>query len=262
LGHKALAVSLSDIAAMGGRPIWAMLSLGVSEKLWKTDFLDRFYDGWYELARKYGVELVGGDISRSRDKVVIDSIVGGECPRGKAIMRAGASPGDSIYVSGALGAAAGGLSLLENGARYDSKVGRSEQTLLLRHIKPRPHIILSNILQSLEIVTAMIDISDGLSSDLAHITSEWGIGARVYADRLPIDRNLIARFGPGECLDMALHGGEDYELLLTAKGTTSSILEPLGFTHIGDLTENVGDNELIQKTGQAEALIPRGYRHF
>src|SRR5436190_1700034 len=107
LGHKALAVSLSDIAAMSGTPKWALLSIGVAENLWKTDFLDRFYAGWHKLAAKYELELVGGDISRSHDKLVIDSIVGGEVQHGKAILRSGAKPGDGIYISGTLGGAAG-----------------------------------------------------------------------------------------------------------------------------------------------------------
>ena len=93
LGHKALAVSLSDIAAMGGDPTFAMLSLGVSENLWKTDFVDRFFEGWHKLASKYGVELIGGDISRSTDKLVIDSIVLGEVQKSRAILRSGAKPG-------------------------------------------------------------------------------------------------------------------------------------------------------------------------
>ena len=105
LGHKALAVSLSDIAAMGGQPVWAMISIGVPEKLWKTDFLDRFYDGWFALARQFNVELVGGDVSRTPDKVTIDSIVGGEVEKGRAVLRSSANPGDAIFVTGTLGGA-------------------------------------------------------------------------------------------------------------------------------------------------------------
>src|SRR5438874_6172297 len=96
LGHKALAVSLSDIAAMGGKPNWAMLSLGVPETIWNTDFIDRFYEGWHALAGEMGVELVGGDVSRSPEKLVIDSVVGGVVAKGKAILRSGARPGDGI----------------------------------------------------------------------------------------------------------------------------------------------------------------------
>ena len=118
LGHKALAVSLSDIAAMGGDPKWAVLSIGVPERLWRQDFVDRLYKGWHELAREFGVELVGGDISRTPDKLVIDSTVFGDVPKGEAIFRSGARPADRIFVSGTLGDAAGGLKLLESGACY------------------------------------------------------------------------------------------------------------------------------------------------
>src|SRR5215204_747686 len=118
VGHKALAVSLSDIAAMGGTPKWAMLSIGIPEPLWKGTFVDKFYQGWFGLAKPYHVELVGGDVSRTPDKVVIDSIVGGEVSRGNAIARSGARPGNSIFVTGSLGGAAAGLKLLESGTRY------------------------------------------------------------------------------------------------------------------------------------------------
>src|SRR5205807_6733690 len=102
LGHKALAVSLSDIAAMGGKAAWAMLSLGVPAKLWNTDFMDKFYKGWSALAGEFDVELVGGDVSRSPEKLVIDSMAGGEVAKGRAIMRSGARLGDSIFVTGTL----------------------------------------------------------------------------------------------------------------------------------------------------------------
>ena len=119
LGHKALAVSLSDIAAMGGKPVWSMLSVGMPENLWNSDFIDRFYEGWFALARKFDVELVGGDISSIDGKLVIDSIVGGEVAKGKAILRSTAKADDAIFVTGTLGGAAGGLNRLENGSRYD-----------------------------------------------------------------------------------------------------------------------------------------------
>jgi thiamine-monophosphate kinase len=117
LGHKALAVSLSDIAAMGARPLYSLVSLGLPEEVWRSDFKDKFYEGYLALADRFGVALAGGDISRSQDRVVIDSIVGGEISSGSAIMRSGAHPGDQIFVTGTLGGAAAGLKLIELGAR-------------------------------------------------------------------------------------------------------------------------------------------------
>lgn len=261
LGHKALAVSLSDIAAMGGTPKWAMLSLGVSENLWKTNFLDEFYNGWFELAKKHDVELVGGDISRSPGKLVIDSIVGGECFRGRAILRSDAKPGNAIFVTGSLGAAAGGLKLLETGKRFDSTNNKSEQALMSRQLKPIPQMSASKLLMKLQIATTMIDISDGLSADLAHVCKQSGVGAKLYAERLPIDPALASHFPPEKCLDFALHGGEDFELLLTADKTETQRLESIGFTHIGEITSKVGIIELSHDD-KSVVLIPKGFRHF
>ena len=117
LGHKALAVSLSDVAAMGAKPVWAMLSIGIPNAIWKTDFVEKFYHGYFLLAQKFNVELVGGDVSRTPDKIVVDSIVAGEVERGKAVLRSTAKVGDLIFVTGELGGAAGGLNLLESGVR-------------------------------------------------------------------------------------------------------------------------------------------------
>src|SRR5829696_9681054 len=116
LGHKALAVSLSDLAAMGSRPLWSLVSIGVPEDVWQTDFADRMYNGYLDLATRYGVQLIGGDTSRAHEHIVIDSIAIGECSAGMAVKRAGATPGDPIFVTGSLGAAAAGLRLIERGA--------------------------------------------------------------------------------------------------------------------------------------------------
>lgn len=261
LGHKALAVSLSDVAAMGGESKWAMLSIGVSENLWKTDFLDRFYAGWFALAGRYGVELVGGDVSRSPDKLVIDSIVGGEVGKNLALLRSTANPGDQIYVTGTLGGAAGGLKLLEDGSRYDGELLESKKKLILKQLQPIPQIHESNILYNLGIVTSLIDISDGLSSDLGHLCKQSGVGAKIDAKKIPVDKSLAAHFPSDEGLQMALSGGEDFELLLTVGKKNISQLASLNVTHIGEVTSNVGIIELIH-SNKTEILEPKGYRHF
>jgi len=258
LGHKSLAVSLSDIAAMGGKPVWAMLSLGIPKDLWKTDLVDRFYAGWFALARKYGVELVGGDVSRSPDKLVIDSIVGGEIGKGRAILRSTAKPGDAIFVTGTLGGAAGGLRLLEEGVRMGSK---NADNILLKQLQPQPHLISANLLQTLDIVTSMVDLSDGLSSDIRHICEASRTGASLYSESLPLNADLSAHFPANECLDMALNGGEDFELLFTVSKKNISHPKLTGFTHIGEITANVGIIEL-SRAGEAQVLPPKGYRHF
>ena len=261
LGHKALAVSLSDIAAMGGKPVWAMLSLGIPESIWKTDFVDRFYDGWFALAREFGVELVGGDISRSPEKLVIDSMAGGEVPTGKAILRSGAKAGDSIFVTGTLGGAAGGLKLLERGFLIIDELPDLTATMLLRQLKPTPPSKLANSLYQRNIMTSMIDISDGLSSDLHHLCRSSGVGALIYGDRLPVEPDLGNYFHSDDCFDMALDGGEDFELLFTVNQINISSLDSLSVTHIGEITANANTIELI-RDGETEILGPKGYRHF
>ena len=261
LGHKALAVSLSDIAAVGGTAIWSMLSIGLPEITWESDFLDRFYEGWFELAARFNVELVGGDISRVPTHLVIDSVVGGEVPKGKAILRSTAAPGDAIFVSGSLGGAAGALRLIENGLRFAPHMPRETDVLLLKQLKPEPELYLAKQLQQLDLATSAIDISDGLSSDLRHICDASRVGAVVYADKLPIDSALAAHFPLDDCFRMALNGGEDLRLLFTADKNNISRMKSTGSIHIGEITAGAGNITLLDGVSSTR-LEPAGYRHF
>lgn len=254
LGAKALAVSLSDIAAMGATPKWAMLSIAVPKQIWNTGFVDKFYEGWTTLAKHHEVELVGGDVSRAPDKIVIDSITAGEVPKGKAILRSGAAPGDSIFVTGALGGAAAGLILLESGVRY-AKAGKKRRQLIARQLRPTPRIEAGKYLVKRDLATAMIDISDGLGADLHHLCDASGVGARIDSEAIPYDENLDAT-----ARDVRV-GGEDFELLFTSprKKISSANVPPI--TRIGQITANAGIVELV--TGNVSAILPRtGYRHF
>jgi thiamine-monophosphate kinase len=279
IGHKALAISLSDVAAMGAKPVWAMLSIGIPEKIWKTDFIDEFYKGWFRLAKKFEVELIGGDVSKTPDKIVIDSICAGETGKGKAVLRSGAKSGDLIFVTGNLGGAAAGLKLLETGERYRKSSRTFLQKLLLRQLKPNPQTEIGRILGAKNLVTAMIDLSDGLSSDLAHLCRESKIGARIFADKIPADENLkkfLTRSGKAakpqneenrisEELDSALNGGEDFELLFTANSKKifqlQKALQNFDFSRIGKATVNTEIIELIDDSGSV-VLEPQGFRHF
>ena len=261
LGHKALAVSLSDIAAMGGKPVWAMLSLGVPETIWKTDFVERFYNGWFAVAREFNVELVGGDISRSPEKLVIDSLAGGEVATGKALLRSGAEVGDAIFVTGTLGGAAGGLKLLERGFLILDELPDLTANMLLRQLRPTSQLNVANMLQQLDVITSMIDVSDGISSDLHHVCRASGVGARIYADQLPVERDLNNYFHSDDSFEMALNGGEDFGLLFTINQKNISVLDSLPVTHIGDITASVDTIELI-RDGEAVVLKPKGYSHF
>jgi len=266
LGHKALAVSLSDVAAMGAKPAWAMLSIGVPQKIWKTDFVEKFYDGYMRLAKKFQVEIIGGDVSKTPDKIVIDSIVAGEVKKGKAVLRSGAKSGDLIFVTGRLGGAAGGLILLESGIRYDSNDKIRRKNLLLKQLKPSPKISDGEFLRENNLATSMIDLSDGLSGDLAHICRESKVGAKIYADKIPFHKNLFQSANLfEEKLDLALNGGEDFELLFTLSPKkyfqAENGFKKRRFFQVGEISANLQIIELIAK-GKSQILQPKGFRHF
>jgi len=261
IGYKALAVSLSDIAAMGGTPQYAMLSIGIPKHLWESSFVDEFYKGWFNLAEIHHIELIGGDTSKTPEKVVIDSIILGEVDHGKAILRSGAKAGDSIYVSGSLGGAAAGLDILEN---QKAKKSLKDWELKLTHkqLKPSPSLETGKLLQLHRIATSLIDISDGLSSDLNHLCKESQVGAKINAAKIPIDENLkFYSDQPEKSLDLALNGGEDFELLFTvnSKNISNKILEK--FHLIGEITQAPEKIELITH-GKASILESKGYSHF
>ena len=270
VGHKALAVSLSDVAAMGAKPVWSMVSIGVPEKIWKSDFVDQFYEGYLDLAKQYAVELIGGDVSKTPDKIVVDSIVAGEVEKGKAVLRSGANVGDLIYVTGSLGGASAGLKLLERGERFETATGWRRK-LIDRQLKPIPclkPVPLQKFEQryiaqdKLKNITSMIDISDGLSSDLMHICRASGVGAKIYAEKIPLPkhfRGITKNFD--EQLAFALHGGEDFQLLYTKSLKKISDPENVNFACIGEITANAGIIELIIG-GEGRVLDEKGYRHF
>jgi thiamine-monophosphate kinase len=269
LGHKALAVSLSDIAAMGAAPVWSMLSIGVPEKIWKTDFVDKFYAGYFRLAKKFGVELVGGDVSKSPDKLVIDSVAAGETRKGKAVLRSTAKAGDAIFVTGKLGGAAAGLMLLEKGETYENS---KYKKLIERQLKPNPQTEIGRILGENRVATSMIDLSDGLSGDLAHICELSQVGAKIFAEKIPVEpkiavletgKSKTGKRKPG--LALALDGGEDFELLFTVAPKKIFQLEKLLAGHkisrIGEVTANAEIIELVTDK-KIDVLRPEGFRHF
>ena len=264
IGHKALAISLSDVAAMGGTPKWSIVSVAVPTELWENSFLDRFYEGWNGLAKRFSVELIGGDISRSPDKFVVDSIVGGEVFHGKAILRSGAKPGDLIYVSGTLGGAAAGLEYFDP-VYYELKsIPPAMAAVMNRQARPMPQVELGSKLNSLDAVTSMVDISDGLSSDIYQICKASNVGGVIDLHAIPIDENVRMLKGPRqehEIEKLVFNGGEDFELLFTIPKGKEFLVEHLPITHIGEITSNPGIIELV-RDGHTEILEPKGYRHF
>ncbi|NNE68204.1 MAG: thiamine-phosphate kinase [Pyrinomonadaceae bacterium] len=258
IGHKALAVSISDVAAMGGNAVYSLVSLAVPEKLWNDPFLDTFYEGYSGLARKFETELVGGDISRTDGPFTIDSTIIGIVNKGKAVLRSGANPGDSIYVTGPLGGAAGGLKLLESGTVFSGDLESWKSGLLIRQLTPFP----ANLNSFDSLPTAMIDISDGFSSDLDHICKASGVGARIYADKIPVERRLRGlQLSTEEKLNLALHGGEDFELLFTADTAKVSEYDGFLFEPIGEITDRTGKIEIVTDE-DIEPLDIGGFSHF
>jgi thiamine-monophosphate kinase len=279
LGHKALAVSLSDIAAMGARPRWSLLSIGIPREIWKTPFVDDFYDGFFALAARHKVSLIGGDVSRTPERIVVDSIVIGEAARGRAILRGGARPGDHIFVTGTLGGSAAGLRLLSRGARLmrgnvprpsksraRSSEGRAVEELLLRHLRPQARVEWGELLGAKRLATAMIDLSDGLSSDLQHLCRESRVGAFIEAARVPVN-SLISQlrdedFDP---LALALDGGEDFELLFTVSPRDLKRLprevSGVPVTYLGDVTNETGRVMLLEGA-RGRRLKAQGFSHF
>src|SRR5215207_484496 len=208
LGHRALAVSLSDVAAMGARPRFCLLSVGVPRARWRGTFLEEFYAGVRSLAEAHGVLIIGGDTSRTPERVVVDSVVLGEVRSGRAVLRSGARAGDRIFVTGSLGGAAAGLKILESRAVRQSKALRQSKTpgLVARQLRPTPRVEWGALLGERGLASAMIDLSDGLSSDLAHLCREPPARPASLARRNRAGRSALARAPRRRRLRAALHG--------------------------------------------------------
>jgi thiamine-monophosphate kinase len=251
VGRRLLTRGLSDIAAMGGSPVAAFLSLALPRAL-PQRWVDRLLMGLLQLADEFATPLAGGDTAESRSGILADIIVLGSIPRGKAILRSGARPGDCIYVSGELGGASAALQSLFAGEKVRPRD-------FPRHFHPTPRIAIGESLRGK--VTAMIDLSDGLSTDLAHICEESGVGAELEATRIP-----RAKVGSGcqlVSLDLALHGGEDYELLFTAPARKPLPARIAGapIHRIGRITSG-RRLTLVREDGKKQKLKPAGWEHF
>ena len=250
VGHRCLARGLSDIAAMGGVPRAAFLSLALPPDL-SQKWVDQFVAGLLKLAKRYSVPLAGGDTAQSPAGILADIVVLGSAPAGKAILRSGAKPGDLLYVTGALGSSSSALNRLRDGEKLKPKSHP-------KHFYPEPRIAIGQFLRDKKLASAMIDISDGLSTDLAHICDESKVGAVVYGNSLPMANGL----GDGG-LQLALHGGEEYELLFTAK-PGRRIPKEIGGVPITRIGEMVRERQmkLAQPDGTAMILRSAGWQHF
>ncbi len=263
VGHRALARSLSDVAAMGGTPRFALISLAISKQTTHA-WIKQLYAGIFALAACFGVAVIGGDTAVISGPTLINAILVGEVRRGRAIPRSGAQPGDHIYVSGRLGLSALGLRLLRaSGSRTSRGVKASED--VRHHLYPEPRCALGRYLSERRLASALIDLSDGLSTDLGHVCRASGVGARIWADRIPLAGTQGIRRSDADSLALALHGGEDYELLFTVpRRKVSQIPERLRSLPLHCIGEIHRSKEvlLIQSDGRPLPLRPAGYDHF
>lgn len=272
LGYKSAIVNFSDIYAMGGNPKQITVSLGISSRF-TLENIETLYDGIRTACDMYGVDLVGGDTSASVTGLVISITCIGECEKGKEIRRNGARPTDIICVSGDLGAAYMGLRLLERENRVSATAGpefkpdfSGKEYILERQLKPEARRdIIEALAKSGITPTAMMDVSDGLSSELLHICKNSNTGCRVYEDKIPVDYQtaLMAEEFNMNVIMAAMNGGEDYELLFTVPLTEHDRIENIkGVKMIGYMTEPSLGCAMITRDGQEFPLKAQGWNAF
>jgi len=242
IGYKAVAVNVSDIGAMGGVPMHFLISVSLPGDL-DFSWVEGFLDGVERACTDFGVSLVGGD-SSSSDRIFVDVSMIGRVPTGRAVLRSGARTGDNIYVTGTLGGSMLGLELL--------KAGQAGESAVTRHLYPQPrHRVGAAVLDGAH---AMIDVSDGLSTDLSHIIQESRVSGRIYKDRIPV--------AAGAEDAHALHGGEEYELIIVAPELPAEI-EGIPVVRIGEIIDSSLDHQLFLIDGVRESVLaPRGWQHF
>lgn len=260
VGWKCLARAVSDVAAMGGVPRCFLLSLALPTShtgVW----LDQFLSGLHRAAKRFGCVLAGGDTTRSQNMLINITVVG-EVRTGRAIMRSGAQPGDMLFASGRLGEADLGLQLI----RASKQLANSRDPLLRKHLYPEPRLALGRWLAEKRLASAMMDLSDGLSTDLPRLCTASGVGARLESAKIPVVRiPKLGRGGELHPLDLALHGGDDYELLFTVPRRK---LKQVPRSHSGTRLTAIGEITsdralvLIDGTGSAVSLPNRGWDPF
>ncbi len=257
IGYRAVAVNLSDIAAMAARPRWMTLALTLAAD--DAGWLDRFSRGLFEAADEFSIALIGGDTTRG-DQTVITVQISGDVIPSKALRRSGAKAGDEMYVTGTPGDAAAGLALWQsNNVRNEN-----QRRLLRRFARPAPRVALARELAAH--ASAAIDVSDGLFADIEKLLVASGTGGVIELDLLPLSPPLVAVHGRESAIELALGGGDDYEIVFTAAAAQARVISELAkkfsvmVTRIGTVTR--GDALQCLRAGKAIAYRHAGYRHF
>jgi len=267
LGQKAIAVNLSDIAAMGGKALHVLVSLAVPNSM-NLDTLMGVYQGIKNMCRKYHINLAGGDTSASLTGLVINVSVVGEVPEDEVVYRSGARTGDEIYLTGAIGDSAAGLALIKGEASAPEAVAFA---LKYAHNCPIPHLKEGRAISRSRLASAMIDVSDGLLADLKHLCEESNAGAVLFQETLPLSDNLkafVALKNNGDIYKWALSGGEDYCLLFTVPEKNAAAFQQIlakdtltRVYKVGKITADKGIS-MINPDGQKISLAAKGFEHF
>ncbi len=264
IGHKALAVNLSDLAAMGAEPRAALLSLLLPPAMAASDF-DAMMAGWFALASVHGVALIGGNIARSPGPLVLDVTAIGTVKPRRVLARAGARAGDAVYVSGTIGVAYAGFLSARSGAAADDDLAECRE----RFLRPEPRVRLGLLLARNQVASACMDASDGLADAVRQIAAASGVGIEIDADAVPVPeaaRRTFSSAGGPDALEVAVSGGEDYELVFTVPGRRRRALEAvlrhaggLRCTRIGTVTAN---RRTVMARGGVSTPAPAGFTHF
>jgi thiamine-monophosphate kinase len=265
IGHRALAVNLSDLAAMGAKPVWALLSLVLPDDLQVVD-VEAMVGASAALGQQFGCEVIGGNLTRSPGPLVVDVTAVGEVRPRRVLARSGGRPGDELWVSGSIGSAAAGLEMLGSG---QADVTAGPGNCIARFLRPEPRVQLGLAVAQAKAVRAAIDLSDGLADGAHQLAGASGCGVEIEANRLPIEPAARAWWESAghDAVLRAMSGGDDYELLFAVPRTwggrlrhaRSRVAEP-SLTRIGVLTKDPGARVLL-RSGARESL-PRGFEHF
>jgi thiamine-monophosphate kinase len=270
IGHRALAVNLSDLAAMGAAPRLALLSMALPATLPAADF-DAIVAGFTALAAAHRLHVVGGNLTRSPGPLMIDVTVAGTVKRRQGLTRAGAKPGDDLYVSGTIGAAGAGLRMLKKRSATEDTKDTEVSSVVERYLRPEPRVRLGVLLARNRAASACVDLSDGLADGVQRLAEASGVGVILDASALPIDSAARAFFEAHglDPVEESLSAGDDYELLVAVRPRTRGRLSAairhggVPLTRIGRCTEDRAVT--IQRTSAAaatEAALPAGYTHF
>jgi thiamine-monophosphate kinase len=268
LGRRVAAINLSDIAAKGGTPEHLLVSLALQPDV-EVEWLEQLYDGLGEEARRYGADVVGGNVSRTEGPMVVDVFLLGKVRQEEVLLRSGAGAGDLVLVTGWLGEAAAGWVL--SGDAVPGLDRDDEQRLISAQLTPTPRLREGRVIARSRLATSMLDLSDGLGSDMGHICDQSGVGVRLWADRLPVSEpasKVFRRLGR-EAWELALGGGEDYELCLTVPadnaGYVAQAVEQETGTHVtcvGEVMEEEAGRWLVLEDGREVPLQSVGWDHF